>query len=180
MALLSSSGRRILYVEHIELSWIAAHDPMSYRRSQIGKLLHLDVGDCDSTSPVKVSASQYLAKLARPKTVFFIRHAEAEHNSVADWGIRDPVLTENGWNQARSLRHQAILRDALGFSGKDKVDLPASPPFADLFAAQRAQLIVVSPLRRTLQTAQAVAALGAVAALVTFVLAGGRDHQEHP
>mmetsp|Transcript_19053 Transcript_19053/g.62724 ORF Transcript_19053/g.62724 Transcript_19053/m.62724 type:complete len:608 (-) Transcript_19053:889-2712(-) len=113
---------------------------MSYRKSQIGKLLRLDVGDCDSTSPIRVSASQFLTKLTAPKSVIFIRHGEAEHNSFADWGTRDPVLTENGWSQARGLRHLAILRDALGFNGKDK----------------RAQLVVVSPLRRTLQTAQAL------------------------
>jgi broad specificity phosphatase PhoE len=66
---------------------------------------------------------------AAGKTIFFIRHAEAQHNATFDYTIPDPRLTRNGGKQAQRLKN-AIPADALA----------------------NVQLIVSSPLRRTIQT----------------------------
>ena len=78
-----------------------------------------------------------------PKRVWLIRHGEAEHNKAAGTVGReaarrmsDPGLTHLGREQARQVPADALLKDALGTSGSG-----------------RAELIVVSPLLRTLQTA---------------------------
>ena len=80
------------------------------------------------------------------KTVIFIRHGQAEHNILLERGQRDqarkildPPLSALGVQQAEALRENSLLLDAL--SG------PHDP------------LVVVSPLRRTLQTA--IGGLGA-------------------
>lgn len=62
------------------------------------------------------------------KLVWFVRHAEALHNASGDSSVRDPGLTKTG-------REQAL---ALAASGALRVD---------------AQLVVASPMRRTLETA---------------------------
>ncbi|KAI1170992.1 histidine phosphatase superfamily [Nemania sp. FL0916] len=68
-----------------------------------------------------------------PPTLILIRHAQAEHNSTQDYSLRDPGLTELGWKQCAELR-KGLMEDPL---------------------AQQAELIVVSPMRRTIQTALA-------------------------
>lgn len=67
-----------------------------------------------------------------PPTLILIRHAEALHNVDKDYSIPDPVLSQLGLQQCVQLRDH--LRQNL--------------PLAD-----QAELIVVSPMRRTLQTA---------------------------
>ena len=69
------------------------------------------------------------------------RHGEAEHNTASEWTLRDPSLTMHGRRQARAAR--ATLADQ-GVLGIDE--------------AARAQLVVASPLRRTLQTAEILCA----------------------
>ncbi|KAI0175642.1 phosphoglycerate mutase-like protein [Hypoxylon sp. FL1284] len=66
-------------------------------------------------------------------TIILIRHGEALHNIAHDWGLPDPSLTEKGIEESRCLA----------------ADLEANFPFA-----QDECRIVVSPLRRTLQTVQ--------------------------
>jgi len=61
-------------------------------------------------------------------SVTFVRHAEAEHNATGDWNIPDPDLTPKGEQQARSLAAER-------------------PP-----EVATAQVLLTSPLRRTLQT----------------------------
>ena len=63
------------------------------------------------------------------KTVVLIRHGEGEHNVNKDYTLKDPVLTEKGRAQATKMRE------------------------ADIPGKLDTQLVVVSPLRRTLQTA---------------------------
>ncbi|KAI4865551.1 phosphoglycerate mutase-like protein [Hypoxylon rubiginosum] len=65
--------------------------------------------------------------------VILIRHGEALHNIVHDWELPDPRLTEKGIEQSKALA----------------AELEADFPFA-----QDECLIVVSPLRRTLETFQ--------------------------
>ncbi|KAI1389303.1 phosphoglycerate mutase-like protein [Hypoxylon trugodes] len=66
-----------------------------------------------------------------PPTLILIRHAQARHNATQDFTIPDPDLTEEGYEQCADLR-------------KNLIENPL---------AQQAELIVVSPLRRTVQTA---------------------------
>ncbi|KAI4715799.1 PGAM-domain-containing protein [Aureobasidium sp. EXF-10727] len=63
-----------------------------------------------------------------PKTLYFVRHAQGEHNAQHDDSIPDALLTAHGKLQCR--------------------DLSASFPHHDSMA-----LVVSSPLRRALQTA---------------------------
>jgi broad specificity phosphatase PhoE len=67
-----------------------------------------------------------------PPTLILIRHAQALHNVAGDWSIHDPPLSELGEEQC------AELQDSLR---KSEV-------------AHKAELIVVSSMRRTLQTAK--------------------------
>lgn len=73
------------------------------------------------------------------RTVYFVRHAEGWHNFLP-WSsggqLWDPPLTPAGEEQARRLSSNPVLAQPL-----------SSDPSA------RAQLVVVSPMRRTLQTA---------------------------
>ncbi|KAK2628166.1 hypothetical protein QTJ16_002812 [Diplocarpon rosae] len=64
-----------------------------------------------------------------PKTLILIRHAEAQHNNIPD-----PALTDRGFGQQCSELAQHLQNE-----------LPL---------AQEVELIVVSPMRRTMQTAQ--------------------------
>ncbi|KAF2014729.1 phosphoglycerate mutase-like protein [Aaosphaeria arxii CBS 175.79] len=64
-------------------------------------------------------------------TLLLIRHAQALHNATSDWSHRDPPLTELGEQQCRE------LQESLKNSG----------------IADQVELIVVSAMRRTLQTA---------------------------
>ncbi|KAK8168283.1 histidine phosphatase superfamily [Phyllosticta citrichinensis] len=67
-----------------------------------------------------------------PPTLILIRHAEALHNATQDYSLPDPPLTELGEQQSAQLGEH--LR-------------------ANLPLAEQAELIVVSPMVRTLQTA---------------------------
>ncbi|KAI9823226.1 MAG: hypothetical protein M1826_000239 [Phylliscum demangeonii] len=72
-----------------------------------------------------------------PPTVILIRHAQAAHNRDQAYALPDPDLTPLGEQQCATL-HDA-LRHAPGRVGA---------------AANNIQLIVTSPMRRTLQTTQ--------------------------
>lgn len=65
--------------------------------------------------------------------IILIRHAEALHNIADEWELPDPVLTEKGIEQCKALA--AKLESSFNF-------------------APNACRIIVSPLRRTLQTVQ--------------------------
>lgn len=80
------------------------------------------------------------------KTVWIVRHGEAEHNALIAQGkaeeghaLRDPNLTARGVAQSAKLRNNPMLAQALAASG----------------AAGAADLLVISPQRRTIQTASA-------------------------
>ncbi|KAI8964294.1 phosphoglycerate mutase-like protein [Daldinia sp. FL1419] len=66
-----------------------------------------------------------------PPTLILVRHAQARHNAEKNFNIPDPDLTEEGHEQCVDLR-KSLAENPL---------------------AQQAELIVVSPLRRTMQTA---------------------------
>ncbi|KAI1819013.1 phosphoglycerate mutase-like protein [Xylaria intraflava] len=66
-----------------------------------------------------------------PPTLILIRHAQAEHNVAQDYSLHDPGITELGRQQCAELR-DSLIADSL---------------------AQQAELIITSPMRRTLQTA---------------------------
>lgn len=112
----------------------------------------------DDTTPSLAKKPPEEASDGNMKRVWCVRHGQAEHNVAIsaeaarfraegrEWslatsqalGIRDPALTEFGREQARIASTDSLICDsALSASG--------SP--------ERAQLVVVSPLRRTLQTA---------------------------
>ncbi|KAG9602750.1 phosphoglycerate mutase family protein, partial [Aureobasidium melanogenum] len=63
-----------------------------------------------------------------PKTLYFVRHAQGEHNAQHDDSIPDAVLTPHGKSQCRDLKASFAHHDSVA-------------------------LIVSSPLRRALQTA---------------------------
>lgn len=63
--------------------------------------------------------------------LYLIRHAQSQGNTGEDLTTDDPGLTEVGWEQARRL--------------------------ADRFRRQRVEVLYASPLRRTLETAGAIA-----------------------
>ncbi|CAK9781208.1 hypothetical protein CC85DRAFT_289451 [Cutaneotrichosporon oleaginosum] len=63
------------------------------------------------------------------KRIFLVRHAQAEHNVFSDWSIHDPSLTPVGRRQAGRLQDETIG----SLQGT-------------------AQLLVTSPLRRTMET----------------------------
>ncbi|KAF2499309.1 phosphoglycerate mutase-like protein [Lophium mytilinum] len=65
-----------------------------------------------------------------PPTIILIRHAEALHNASQNWSLPDPELTELGLKQSEELR-----------------DVIKKVP-----VASDVELIVVSPMVRTLQT----------------------------
>ncbi|OSS54605.1 hypothetical protein B5807_01650 [Epicoccum nigrum] len=65
-----------------------------------------------------------------PPTLILIRHAQALHNATSDWSIHDPPLTDLGRHQSAEL-HESLQASSL---------------------AQKTDLIVVSPMRRTLET----------------------------
>jgi broad specificity phosphatase PhoE len=67
-----------------------------------------------------------------PPTLLLIRHAQALHNVASDWSIHDPPLSELGERQCAELQ-EALKKDPIS----DKIEL-----------------IVVSSMRRTLQTAK--------------------------
>ena len=66
-----------------------------------------------------------------PPTLLLIRHAQALHNATSDWSIHDPPLSKLGEEQSKEL--QESLKNSQ--------------------IANQVELIVVSPMRRTLQTA---------------------------
>jgi phosphohistidine phosphatase SixA len=67
-----------------------------------------------------------------PPTLILIRHAQALHNVASDWSLHDPPLSELGEQQCAELQ-ASLKKEAIA----NKVDL-----------------IVVSAMRRTLQTAK--------------------------
>ncbi|KAI1814414.1 histidine phosphatase superfamily [Poronia punctata] len=67
-----------------------------------------------------------------PPTLILIRHAQADHNLTKDYSIHDPSLTELGREQCVDLRKHLIREEPL---------------------ARQAELIITSPMRRTIQTA---------------------------
>eukprot|EP00466_Bigelowiella_natans_P005647 jgi/Bigna1/89272/estExt_fgenesh1_pg.C_460086 len=78
------------------------------------------------------------------KRVFFIRHGQAEHNVFFEAGrkeegrkIRDPGLTPLGFDQASSIQEHKILNEII----------------KENESKNEKTLLIVSPLRRTLQTA---------------------------
>jgi len=70
--------------------------------------------------------------VAPKKVIYLIRHGQAEHNVDSRFYIPDPLLTDVGIGQARKL-HQHLDESAI---------------------INQIDLIMVSPLTRTLQTAQ--------------------------
>lgn len=64
------------------------------------------------------------------RKILLVRHGEGFHNANRDWRLSDPRLTERGLAQARTLRDDPRLVDA--------------------------ELVVVSPLARALQTAMEI------------------------
>jgi broad specificity phosphatase PhoE len=66
-----------------------------------------------------------------PPTLILIRHAQALHNVAGDWSFHDPKLSELGEQQSREL-HESLKASKIG---------------------NEVELIVVSAMRRTLQTA---------------------------
>ncbi|KAI1098772.1 phosphoglycerate mutase-like protein [Jackrogersella minutella] len=66
-----------------------------------------------------------------PPTLIFVRHAQARHNAEKNFVLPDPDLTELGHEQCADLR-KSLMENPL---------------------ARQAELIIVSPLRRTVQTA---------------------------
>jgi len=66
-----------------------------------------------------------------PPTLILIRHAQALHNVAGDWSFHDPKLSELGEQQSREL-HESLKASNIG---------------------NKVELIVVSAMRRTLQTA---------------------------
>jgi phosphohistidine phosphatase SixA len=66
-----------------------------------------------------------------PPTLLLIRHAQALHNVADDWSIHDPPLSELGEQQCKEL-HESLKNSKIG---------------------NEVELIVVSAMRRTLQTA---------------------------
>jgi len=71
------------------------------------------------------------------KLVYFIRHAEGAHN-LGNLLERDPPLTDHGLSQAADLVRNPILAQALSHDPEHRV-----------------QLIIMSPMRRAMQTALA-------------------------
>ena len=67
-----------------------------------------------------------------PPTLLLVRHAQALHNVASDWSLHDPPLSSLGEAQCEEL--QEALK-------KEKI-------------AEKVELIVVSAMRRTLQTAK--------------------------
>jgi broad specificity phosphatase PhoE len=66
-----------------------------------------------------------------PPTLLLIRHAQALHNVASDWSIHDPPLSELGEEQCKELQKSLKSSDI----------------------GNQVELIVVSSMRRTLQTA---------------------------
>ena len=99
------------------------------------------------------------------KRIFFVRHGHAQHNDITEKAlkagkqfgeavtegalIRDPALTPKGEGQAHAIAEDPVLRPAI----------VAGP--------HHAQAIIVSPQRRTLQTA--VLGLGACEPAIPFI-----------
>lgn len=101
----------------------------------------------------------------RRQRIIFIRHGQAEHNLLSAAGKRDqgrqlldPVLTDLGRRQAGMLKSNAVITSAFA----DETNAP--------------QLLVASPLRRTLQTAY----LGFGARLPVALNADIQETNVHP
>jgi len=101
-------------------------------------------GGAITTTTRTVSVPVNTAAAAGPKKVLYlIRHGQGVHNVLYESGrheeshaVLDPSLTEVGFQQAKDVAADPLLQKALHGTADEKV-----------------QLVVVSPLRRTLQTA---------------------------
>jgi broad specificity phosphatase PhoE len=92
---------------------------------------------------LKAKNVQLLGSTGNTKRVYFVRHGQGHHNVLWEAGqetaaceLRDPGLTSLGWEQAEAVARDPLLQKAL---------------FGD--ETEQAQLVVVSPLRRTTETA---------------------------
>ncbi|KAF2650927.1 phosphoglycerate mutase family protein-like protein [Lophiostoma macrostomum CBS 122681] len=63
-----------------------------------------------------------------PPKLYLVRHAQGEHNATQDYTLPDPVLTEKGEDQCRKLQDSFLYHETI-------------------------ELVLASPLRRTIQTA---------------------------
>jgi len=99
------------------------------------------------------SVGEHQTNICAPKTLWLIRHGQGDHNVFIDQGIEqedeqmirkgvellDPALTELGRKQAEECAKKNILKKPL--NGDE---------------TERIQLIVISPLLRTIETGQIV------------------------
>ncbi|KAJ1554113.1 hypothetical protein HK096_004962, partial [Nowakowskiella sp. JEL0078] len=117
------------------------------------------------TAPCTTSARATERSMGlKSKLVWLCRHGEAEHNVKGNFNIRDPLLTEKGVRQASTLLPllKTLARDPSVFSLIHSVlSSPVSPhsepaPItggdASLDANLPVQLVLISPMRRTIQT----------------------------
>ena len=106
--------------------------PAVDRLRRLARQLRAQQRPASSPPPHPAAAAEPSAK-----RVWFVRHGESQTNVSGDWTHRDPDLTANGRAQAERVPLDPILADAL-----------AAPN-----SGSRAELVVVSPLLRTLRTA---------------------------
>jgi len=121
---------------HMKLSH-SVHGASNFARSYKGPKPPPLEREAGTSAPLHATADPELPQ----QRIYFIRHAQGEHNVAKDAGLsssylmKDPLLSELGEGQARALAaHPAFLSE----SG----DAPAPP-----------ELVVASPLRRTMMTA---------------------------
>ena len=110
---------------------------MAYKMRTRAIGLSVNVSDSNSKSPAlkrPIDAVVGTAKMNKDspvKNIWLIRHGESEHNTASDWGIRDPGLTDQGWRQAKALKHEPLLKGALGqYEGTEQ--MASTSPFINL------------------------------------------------
>eukprot|EP00961_Rhodomonas_salina_P099183 1334001-Rhodomonas_salina.2 len=74
---------------------------MAYRARNQAMDLHVHVHDADSSTPPRRSVTAFSSN-EEAKSIWIVRHGEAEHNSNSDWGLRDPSLTTRGQKQVKT------------------------------------------------------------------------------
>ncbi|KAJ3086057.1 hypothetical protein HK102_013552 [Quaeritorhiza haematococci] len=89
------------------------------------------------------------------KTIYLCRHAQAFHNVAGDYSLHDPGLTPLGLEQcstvlARYFPHAIVAPSAATTGPEEQEDLGV--PSTSTSTSTPFDLIVTSPLRRTLQT----------------------------
>mmetsp|Transcript_87427 Transcript_87427/g.244695 ORF Transcript_87427/g.244695 Transcript_87427/m.244695 type:complete len:369 (+) Transcript_87427:98-1204(+) len=142
-------GRRRRHVPVLVLG-ISGADGSAARR-EVAALGETSFADDLSTPAGYVSLIEWIVRrcFGIEKVVTFVRHAQAEHNVNNEYGIRDPSITELGKRQAQEL--------ALRLKGLST------------------DVIITSPLRRTLQTTQLVFGGSRAPILVQSLLQEGGD-----